>query len=99
MSDTTHSNRPAGETDPTTEDLAQQIELLKGDISRLADTLGAYGSARGRDMRDSAEARVHELRGQAEAKVDDLETYVRENPVTALGIAAGLGFLFGILRR
>ncbi|PZX18895.1 ElaB/YqjD/DUF883 family membrane-anchored ribosome-binding protein [Palleronia aestuarii] len=86
-------------TDPTTEDLSRQVELLKTDISRLTETIGDLGRAKGRQLRSQAEDQAAYVRDRAEGKVDEIEQYVRANPATALGIAAGIGLLVGLLNR
>lgn len=100
----------AATAEPTSEDLSLQLELLKADIARLTETVADYGKAKGRryaadarrtaaDLRGQAEDQAMALRGQAEDKMDDVERYVRENPTTALGIAAGIGLLIGLFSR
>lgn len=97
-------------TDPTTEDLARQVEALKADISRLTESLGEYGRATGRryrteaqrrasGLRREAESRADQLRHEAEDRYDEIEQYVQANPATALGIAAGIGLLVGLMTR
>lgn len=95
---------------PTTEDLARQVEALKADISLLTESLGEYGRATGRHykseaqrrasgLRREAEVRADHLRHVAEDRYDEIEHYVQENPATALGIAAGIGLLVGLMTR
>ena len=96
--------------DPTTEDLARQVEALKADISLLTESIGEYGRATGRHykseakrrasgLRREAEGRADQLRHVAEDRYDEIEQYVRQNPATALGIAAGIGLLVGLMTR
>ncbi|RWP63996.1 hypothetical protein [Mesorhizobium sp.] len=91
-------------------DLEDDIRQLKVDIQKLTEQLAetgqhGYGTAR----RVAAEG-VEQLRAQGEAAFEnmrsnakDLEAQVvasvREKPVTALAIAAGVGFLFALLAR
>ncbi|RVT87354.1 DUF883 family protein [Rhodobacteraceae bacterium CCMM004] len=95
-------------TAPSSEDLSRQIEMLKADIGKIAETLTEMGRSRGQDVADKARAQAEELQSKAEAQaaalrstaesaVDDAERYVRANPVTALGIAAAIGLLIGLL--
>ena len=90
---------PQPKANPTTEDLSRQVEALKADITRLTSTMADYGKARGREFRGEAERRATELKGEAQHKVDEIEAYVRTNPAQALGIAAGVGLLIGLLSR
>ena len=84
---------------PNSEDLSAQVDLLKSDIARLTETLGEYGRAKGREYQGEARRRAEDLRSDAQEKVDDIEAYVRHNPAQALGIAAGVGLLIGLLSR
>ena len=83
----------------TTEDLARQVDTLKADIAKLTDSLGSYGRTKSREVRNEANRRATEFRDEAQTRVNDLETYVRENPAQALGIAAGIGLLIGMFSR
>lgn len=106
--------KPSNQTDstmpknPTTEDLARQIETLKSDIANLTGVLSDLGrskagefAGRARSHADDLQSRAHDqaaaLRDTAEGAFEDAEAYVRRNPTTALGLAAGLGLLVGLL--
>lgn len=97
-------------SDPTLDDLAAQIEKLRTDLTELTRSAGAYGRARGQEAvgraRDGAEHTLHEgERLAAEAgrfagdKAEEALDAVRRQPMLALAIAAGVGFLFGLTRR
>jgi len=90
------------------EDLEKQIAVLKKDIAKLTETVGEYGRARSNDLRGAAYEQAAHLRAQgekavsaAQAKLDEqyraTEAKVRENPAAAVGIAAGIGFIVGLL--
>lgn len=83
------------------EDLSVQIDALKHDIAAITQSLGDYGKAKQAELRDTARhtaqdlaetSKQRALQAQAEA-----ENFVRTQPATALGIAAGLGFLVGMM--
>lgn len=94
----------------TTSDLDADIQQLKADIEKLAEQLAktsehGYGTAR-----RAATEGVEQLRAQGEAAIEGLRANakdiemqvlasVREKPVTALAIAAGVGFLFALAAR
>ena len=94
----------------TPEDLAADIEQLKADIAKLTEQLQetgehSYGAAR----RAAAEG-VDQLKAQGEAAMEVCgraptissgrsRDSVREKPLTALAIAAGVGFLFALMAR
>lgn len=89
--------------DRSPEDLAAEIDQLKADIAKLVEQLQetgqhSYGAAR----RAAAEG-IDALKAQGEAYYESFEQQltdsVREKPVTALAIAAGVGFLFALMSR
>ncbi|WP_299564714.1 DUF883 domain-containing protein [uncultured Sulfitobacter sp.] len=86
--------------DVTVEDLSVQIEILKDDLASLTNSISEYGSAKTHQATDAARAKATELRtagrDRAAASYEQAEDFVRTQPATALGIAAGLGFLMGI---
>lgn len=94
----------------TTQDLEADIQQLKQDIAKLAKQLAAtgehsYGAARraaadGADrLRVEGEAALENIRANAKDIEQQVITSVREKPVTALAIAAGVGFLFALMAR
>ena len=98
-------------TEPATpEDLEADIAQLKADIAQLADQLKktgshSYGAARraavagGEQIRAQGEATVESLRATANDFESQIASAVREKPLTALGIAAGVGYLFALMSR
>ena len=46
---------------------------------------------------DGAEEMLRDAAGEAGPKVRELEARIRENPWTAVGVAAGVGLLLGLL--
>jgi len=79
-------------TAPSADDLSKQIEALRADLAKLATMLsddvtegiGNAGRRIGRAGRD--------------AQTTATEA-VAEHPLTAVGIAAGVGFLLGTIAR
>lgn len=91
-------------------DLEEEIPQLKADIEKLGKHLAETGEQGYGTARKAAAQGVEQLRVQGEAAIDSLKTNardleeqvlvnVREKPVTSLAIAAGLGFLVGLLSR
>ena len=89
-------------------ELQAQIAALKSDIAALTSTIADYGKAKGKSAAASAKATMEDARakgGEQLAVFQDeavkayrsVETSARENPAAAVGIAAGIGFLFGLL--
>jgi ElaB/YqjD/DUF883 family membrane-anchored ribosome-binding protein len=92
------------------EDLAAEIEQLKADIAKLTEQLRktgehSYGAARRaaaegvEQLRAQGEAAYEGLRANAGELEQQLADTVREKPITALAIAAGVGFLFALFAR
>ena len=90
------------------DDVRAQIAALQSDVAELTRTIGDYGRARGGDAKAAASLKAEELRNRAdhlrhdaEARIKtgyaQAETAVRDNPAAAVGIAAGLGFVLGLL--
>lgn len=89
-------------------DVAKQMAVLREDIANLSATVAEYGKAQGALVKSSAVQTAENVaeRGAATAEVAKakaLKTYsgaeeaVRSNPATAVGIAAGFGFLVGMM--
>ena len=74
------------------DDLREQIAILRADLARLTAT-AADDVAEG-----VASARRQAAQSGREAKATVVDA-VLANPLSAVGIAAGLGFLLGIFTR
>lgn len=87
--------------DVTVEDLSKQLQVLKDDIASLTSTVGAYSQNKAAEVRDTAQLKASELSGAAQARAKETqkqaEDFIRTQPATAIGIAAGAGFLIGLL--
>ena len=94
--------------DPSLKEVSIQIEALKTDLANLTEAVGSYGKARLESTRDDLERKartaqhrteegIEHLRGEAAHYAKEAQDMVRQQPGTALGIAAGLGFLAGLL--
>lgn len=102
--------KAAGKNERTAEDLNADIEQLKADIAKLAKQLQETGQHSYGAARRAANEGVEQLRAHGEAAYENLRANagdierqitdtVREKPVTALAIAAGVGFLFALMTR
>jgi ElaB/YqjD/DUF883 family membrane-anchored ribosome-binding protein len=87
--------------DITVEDLSTQIAVLKDDIASLTSTLGEYGRSKTSEVSRNARNTVNDLSSAGRERALDAqrqaEEFVRTQPTTALGIAAGIGFLVGVI--
>ncbi|MCX7566577.1 DUF883 domain-containing protein [Sulfitobacter sp. F26169L] len=85
----------------TVEDLSAQMDVLKRDLSSLTQTLTEYGFAKTAAAKQSAKETAADLSaaGREKAALAQMqaEDFVRTQPATALGLAAGLGFLVGLI--
>lgn len=70
------------------EELAEQIEAIRADIQSLTSTVSRV-----------ANKQLGQAQDKAVEAMSSAEDAIRENPVSAVAIAAGLGFLFGIFTR
>ncbi|WP_407495453.1 glycine zipper domain-containing protein [Pseudooceanicola sp. MF1-13] len=90
------------------DDIKLQLSILQEDVAELTKAMQSYGKARGSQARLAAEQtandikdRANQLGKDAEAQLRSgyasAETAVKDNPAAAVGIAAGVGFLLGLL--
>lgn len=94
----------------TNPDLQAQVTALKEDIASIAATLAKIGKNSAREATSNAsssfenarargEDALDEIRSQAKALEDQLTETVRENPLTTVAVAAGVGFLLALIAR
>ena len=70
------------------DELADQIEAIRADIQSLTSTVGRI-----------ANKQLGQAQDKAVEAASNAEDAIRQNPVSAVAIAAGLGFLFGVFTR
>lgn len=71
-----------------TQDLAAQIEAIRDEMQNMSATMGRI-----------AEKGMHRAQDKAIETKESAEEVIKENPIQAIAIAAGLGLLIGILTR
>ncbi|NNE53481.1 MAG: DUF883 domain-containing protein [Sulfitobacter sp.] len=95
------TNGKTGSKEVSVNDLSAQIELLKKDIADLTSSVGEFGKAKTAEAKSKAKKTVEDIAetGKEKALETQLqaEEFVRTQPATALGIAAGIGFLIGLV--
>ena len=83
------------------EDLSEQIDILKNDLSNLTQALSDYGVAKSNDAKRAAQQTAAEVqnasRDAARKAQAQAEEFVHNQPATSLGLAAGIGFLVGMM--
>jgi ElaB/YqjD/DUF883 family membrane-anchored ribosome-binding protein len=87
-SDMRTSSAKKSTTSRDTEDLAAQVDAIRGDIQNLTSTVGRVANKQLGRAQDKAMDTAHEA-----------EEAIRRNPLSAVAIAVGLGFLFGVFTR
>jgi len=94
----------------TREKIASDFKALIGDIEELLKATASQAGGSVAELRRRVEKRLEETKKaiseQEKAFVEKAkeaktaaEAYTRENPWTALGIAAGIGLVLGLLLR
>lgn len=89
----------AGESTASTQSLEADVKQLRKDIDRLVAQLSKTGQHSYGTARKAAAVGVDQLKAQAHDLEGQLIDTVREKPVTALAIAAGIGYFFALLSR
>jgi ElaB/YqjD/DUF883 family membrane-anchored ribosome-binding protein len=80
------AKRSAGTRDA--DDLANQIDAIRADVQNLTSTVGRIANKQINRAQDKAMETAYEA-----------EEAIKRNPLQAVAIAAGLGFLFGVFTR
>ena len=80
------AKRVAGTRDA--DDLANQIDAIRADVQNLTSTVGRIANKQLNRAQDKAMETAYEA-----------EEAIKRNPLQAVAIAAGLGFLFGVFTR
>ena len=88
MSSTDTARSGSKRSDRDVDDLANQIDAIRAEIQSLTSTVGRVANKQINRAQDKAIETAHEA-----------EEAIRRNPLAAVGIAAGLGFLFGVFTR
>lgn len=109
MAETKEQNAKAGDTKPSQSDTAD-IDLIKAQLERVREDLASLGEMVGLTARQRLNAAKDQVAANAEgareqavdsftAAVAEAETTVRRNPLTALAIVLGIGYIFGAFSR
>jgi len=99
-----------GQSSAASKDLEAQIRQLRDDIASLTKTVASVGNDKAgeykgkarrvaSDAADASRQMVESAREQAVSLERDLEQQIRTNPIQAVAIAAGVGFLLALMMR
>jgi ElaB/YqjD/DUF883 family membrane-anchored ribosome-binding protein len=80
------AKRSSGSRDA--DELANQIDAIRADLQNLTSTVGRI-----------ANKGLNRAQDKAMATATDAEEAIRRNPLQAVAIAVGVGFLFGVFTR
>lgn len=85
------------------DDLKDQFDALRADMKAMADLISEGVSERAADAKDQTLERATALSANAKETAtrlqSDAERAVAENPLAAIAICAGIGFLLGVVAR
>ncbi len=108
------TNSPTKASDKTDDadlkELKEQYDILKTEMKAMTDMLGTTAKTRvedvkgkASDVKDDAIARMELMGNEARARIDGYQTEAERavvaNPMMALAVSAGIGFLIGALTR
>jgi ElaB/YqjD/DUF883 family membrane-anchored ribosome-binding protein len=88
MSSTDSDVRGKKNVSRDTEELADQIDAIRSDIQSLTSTVSRM-----------ANKQINRAQDKAVETANQAEEAIRQNPLSAVAIAVGLGFLFGVFTR
>jgi ElaB/YqjD/DUF883 family membrane-anchored ribosome-binding protein len=79
---------PSQTPSPEAQELANQIEAIRADLQNLTSTVSRI-----------ANKQINRAQDKALDVANEAEEAIRRNPLSAIAIAVGLGFLFGVFTR
>jgi ElaB/YqjD/DUF883 family membrane-anchored ribosome-binding protein len=71
-------------------DVGDNVQALREDISSLAESVKRLAS-------EQLGSSVGDVQDMAKEKISDIEASIRRNPSQAALVAAGIGFVFGLI--
>jgi ElaB/YqjD/DUF883 family membrane-anchored ribosome-binding protein len=88
MSSTDTDVRSKKSASRDSEELTDQIDAIRADIQSLTSTVSRI-----------ANKQINRAQDKAVETASQAEEAIRQNPLSAVAIAVGLGFLFGVFTR
>jgi ElaB/YqjD/DUF883 family membrane-anchored ribosome-binding protein len=91
FSSTNRTNDPSSPgTRSAANDVSDNVSALREDIASLAESVKRLAS-------EQLGSSVEDVQDKAKEKIGDIEATIRRNPSQAALIAAGVGFVFGLI--
>lgn len=102
--------RAAARTATATDATLNDIDKLRDDLVRLSQSVSSLLTARATDARDLVTETASDLygtgldyardaEGQVRGMASDIAKQVERNPLAAVGIVFGVGYIIGLMRR
>lgn len=88
-------------TEPSLDDVRQDLDRLREEVSRLLEALGKGAQKTMEEVKVEAEAKMETAEAWAEGRCHSAREAIRAQPLAACALAAGLGLILGqiLLRR
>jgi ElaB/YqjD/DUF883 family membrane-anchored ribosome-binding protein len=80
-----------------TSKLTDEVNSLKAEISKIADTVTDFVKTRGGRAAHQIQDAAEETWGEARQKLDMVGKKIHEEPVTATAVAFGIGLIIGLI--
>jgi ElaB/YqjD/DUF883 family membrane-anchored ribosome-binding protein len=85
------------------EDLKKQFDTLRADMKEMAEMISLGASERAEEAKETAVDAATTLAAEAKEKTShlkaDAERAITDNPLAAVALFAGIGYLFGAVSR
>ena len=77
--------------------LSEEMNGLKAEFAKIADTIGDFIGQHGKDAAARLQGSAEEGWNEAKKRIDTVNAKIHEEPVTAAAIALGVGILLGLI--
>jgi ElaB/YqjD/DUF883 family membrane-anchored ribosome-binding protein len=83
----------------TMNNISDEMSRSKEQLRETAGTIKTELSRAGRLAAEAGREQISDMTRRGSEQVDRMADYVRDNPMSALGLAAGAGFLVALMMR
>ncbi len=84
------------EAELTIEELGSQMADLKAQLAEMSSVAKSRGGAIAAELKARGEHVAEDARDRAQGYIAEMDSAMRHNPATAMGIALGVGFVLGV---